>query len=414
MNAVILVDPVSSGRFLKQTAHAMGYKVIVVYPYSTFYYSSVYGLTRESLCEECDQIIWEKETSKILAFIQSLNFSIKGCIPGNEGGVEIAEKIACSLGLLSNPRGSANVLKDKSLMREVLIKNNLSCPRFAICLSEEDVKEFAKEHSFPLVIKTPRGVASAQVFICENLKQLIHYFREITTKENPFEEKERRALIEEYIGGPEYIVDVFSDGKRTHVTDVWLYEKENTPTFSNRCVSSISIPLTDPAIQKLQSYALILAKAFQIERGPAHIEIKEDPRKGPTLIEIGGRLAGALLPEIIRQNSNLDLYQSTIEVFTKGTTILPDPIIFKKHLAIYLFSSSKSGVIKNILGLDQIQKLPSYFSHTISVKIGDHISETTSLSTHPGKLFLANADRDQLLQDIERAKKLFVLSMEKT
>ena len=404
--AIILVEPIGSGALFKQTAHAMGYQVIAIYLYSKNHYLLDYHTTTKNLEDHCDQIFWGNDLVNILLQIKRLPLSIQGCIAGNEGGVEFAEQISLSLKLPCNPKGSAKALKDKGLMREVLKKSALFCPDFIVCSSQKELETWMDAHEFPLVIKQPKGAASSQVYICKNSNELISHFQEILSSKSFYETQAKNVVAEEYIDGIEYIVDTFSDGEKVHITDIWRYTKENTATVNNRCVYTISMPLEESPIT---TYAKKIVNLFQVEKGASHIEIKDDPRKGPTLIEIGGRLAGAGIPEMVKNNSNCDLYRATIEVFTKGKTKIPDPIIFKKHMAIVHFSVNQRGIVQQILGIDQIQKLPSYVQHKLHIKPQDFVEETTNLPTHPGVLFLAHSNRHQLLQDIEKARELFVL-----
>ena len=175
----------------------------------------------------------------------------------------------------------------------------------------------------------------------------------------------------------------------------------------------ITVPLTDPSIQKLMAYAIQIASVFGIKRGPAHIEIKDDPKRGPTLIEIAGRLAGASQPGLIRKYCNFDIYQATVEVFTQGSTIVPEPIVYTKHAAVCLCPVLRTGVIKKILGIEQIQKLPSYEYHKISIHAGDRVQSSTDLGTIPCSVYLAHADREQLMKDIAATHALFKVDLEK-
>jgi biotin carboxylase len=410
MDAVVLFDPVNSGETLKAYARKKGYKVIGVFPNSEAIYKTSYHRTPEALAEGCDEIIMDDHLSSILQKLKNSPFQIKACIPGNENGVELAEQAASALGLYANPMPLSEARRNKGIMRQVLKKGGLSCPDFFVCSSEEEIKQFAAKHPFPLVIKTPKGAATHHVFVCKDLQECLEGFKEIVQEKNFFGLPTHSAVLETYIGGREYVVNTFSDGKEVHFSDVWYYEKIRSATHENIYYNTISLPPTDAQAKRVIDYGLKVVSLFQISRGAAHMEIKDDPHLGPTLIEIGARLSGSSLPMLIQKYSNFDPFSATIDVFTQGTTS-PNlyPIVLNKHLAAVHCPTLKGGKIKKVLGLEQIQKLPSYDSHQLYVQLGDVIAPSSDLGSIPCMVLLGNRDRAQLLKDVEATHTLFSL-----
>ncbi len=150
-----------------------------------------------------------------------------------------------------------------------------------------------------------------------------------------------------------------------------------------------------------------LGQAFEVKRGPAHLEIMDDPQRGPTLIEINARLAGARIPLFMKKHSNFDPYKKTIEVLVHGKTAVPDPIIMKKHCAWVCCPIFESGKVEKIKGIDAIEKLSSYDGHQLNIQPGDLITATTDFSSMPLVVFLAHEKRAQLLKDVEKTHALF-------
>lgn len=292
-------------------------------------------------------------------------------------------------------------------MRSVLKANHFSCPDYEQCHSTEALSLFAKNHPFPLVIKTPKGGLTDKVFICENLEELMHAYHVILTETDLWGQKAAYALVEEYLSGEEYIVNTFSDGDRVHVTDIWIYDKIDTAAYKNVYYNIRSVPLKDASVQHLIDHALRITRAFHIVRGPAHLEFKDDPVRGPSLIEIGARLAGANLPAFIQKHSNFDPFKATIQVFANGTFTMPNPIIHQKHFGVAYCPLLTGGTISKILGIEQIRKLPSYESHFLDCKEGQTIPPTTILSTSPLTVYLAHSDKEQLQKDLAAAHELF-------
>ena len=416
MKAIVLFNPASSGELLKSTAKELGFKVIAVFVHPMKSFEEIYHVQKETLFRDCDEIIISPDKEEILQKLKASPFTIAGTIGATEGGVELADQVANALNLWRNPIELSKARRDKGKMRKLLKESGLTCPDFAICYTEEEVRHFANTHLFPLMIKTPRGVMTSQVYQCDNLAALLEGFHHICNTPDIYGEQADHCVLEEYLSGKEYVVDTFSDGKSVHVTDIWVYEKISSDTFKNIYYNVISLPLSDPTLKPLIDYSIRVAKIFGIERGAAHIELKDDPIRGPTLIEMGARLAGARIPEMVKKYSNFDPYQASIEVFVSGKTKIPSPVVFKKHLAIAFFPQMKGGKVKNIRGIDAIQQLSSYDFHLLGILQGDTIPVSSHASTIPLIAFFANSDQAQLLKDLSAAHQLFKidLSMEET
>ncbi len=411
MDAIALFDPINSGEKLKSTARDLGFKVIAIYSRPLTVYEMQFHVTEDSLREDCDEVIFSDNPEIILEKLRAVRFKIKAAIPGIDSGVELADTIAHALKLPGNQYDLSAARRDKGKMRQFLKRSGFSCPDFAICNTEKKVAAFVSKHKFPLVIKTPKGAATSHVYVCETKKAVLEGFKKIQGKENFFGETATTTVIETFIGGDEYIVNTFGDGEKVHATDLWVYEKLQTESFKNIYYNVISIPLTDRKTQSIKRIGVELAEAFGIKRGPAHIELKNDPVRGPMMIELASRLCGAKLPEFIQKYTNFDPYRSTIKVFTKGTISLPDPIVSEKHCAVAFCPLFKKGTVKEISGIEEIQKLDSYESHNLNIKIGDILTPSTYVSTTPLFVFMANSNRKKLLKDLESAHELFQVNV---
>ncbi len=409
--ALALFEPLSAGIRLKQAAQTLGFHVIGIYAHAKKTYEEC-GLKEEDYSKHCDTVIFEEDFEKILKKLKAFPHPIKGCIAASELGVEFTEKAASCLGLISNPKDPMNARRDKGQMRKLLMKGGLCCPEFSICSSIQEVKQFALNHSFPLVIKTPKGAASDLVFICRTLEHLLARFEEIIRSKNIFGSHTDQAIVEEYVGGKEYIINTFSDGNQVFVTDVWIYDKIQVGELTALYYNTLFVPLEEASIQPLIAYAKKVTSLFKIEKGPAHLEVKDDPQKGPTLIEIGARLSGGSIPYLIRKYSNFDPFFSNIEIFTKGKAKLEQPISHKKHLAIVHCPVAEGGKTVRVHGIQEIRELPSYDSHKLSFEEGEIIPASSSLVTIPFHVLLAHENRDPILKDVDKVHELFSIEFE--
>lgn len=412
MNAVVLLDPAGSGEGLKKSAKELGLAVLAVFTEPLEFYQKEFFLSEELLLKNCDEVLFSKDRETIFKWLQKSHFPIRAVIAGLDSGTELADQIAHHLNLPCNPIESSAARRNKGEMRRLLKRKGLPYPDFALCSSEQEAIDFAESHSFPLVMKPPQGAGTNLVYVCEDLSSLKEAFHKIYGHLDFFREPIAQVVLEEYLFGKEYIVDAFSDGKKVHITDLWLYEKIHSESFKNIYWSAISFPLSDPAFSQLKQKAQNLIQAFDIKKGPAHLEMKDDPKRGFVLIEIAARLPGAGIPEFLKNFSNFDPYRTTIEVFMYGKTAIPEPIVCTKHFAIALCPSLRGGKIKELHGLESIRKLKSYFNLRLRVQKGEVISQTTYLTTTPLVVFLAHENRGQLIKDLEEAHALFQIEFQ--
>lgn len=412
MDAVVLFDPINSGAPLKGAASQLGFKVIVVYTRPLTIYETEFHLDEEALKKAADLVFFSDDVEWICKKIKESPYTLRGSIAGLDSGVELADQIAFAFQLPGNRIDLSSARRDKGKMRAIQKREGFSCPDFAICKTEKEVRNYVRTHPFPLVIKTPKGAGTSHVYVCEDIENILQKFEIIQNSENLFGEKSTDAVVEDFIGGDEYIINTFSDGEKVHVTDLWIYEKIQTESFKNITTSAILLPFSYPGTEEMQRIGKRISEQFGIVRGPAHLEMKKDPIRGPTLIELAARLAGARLPIYVEKYSNFDPYRACIDVFTKGSCKIPDPVVFSKQIAVALCPVFKTGMVRKIFGMNEITKLASYEAHSLIVKVGDYLHPTTHLTTTPLVVFLAHKNRKQLLNDLKTTHKLFQIETE--
>src|SRR5262249_54068333 len=126
------------------------------------------------------------------------------------------------------------------------------------------------------------------------------------------------VLIEEFVRGPEYSVEVFN-GQAVGVTRKHL---SPAPYFVE---IGHDFPAALPAAARasLAEIATAAVHAIGLTWGPAHVELRL-AAAGPVVIEINPRLAGGFIPELVRLSTGLDLIEATVALaagVTPGRTL---------------------------------------------------------------------------------------------
>jgi biotin carboxylase len=178
-------------------------------------------------------------------------------------------------------------------MRTALKLAGLPQPEFAVCADRDAAVRFARRAGFPLVVKAPASAGADKVFKCRDMAELEQRVAHVLETPSVFGDFARYALVEEFIRGEEYVVDLVGFGDGTFsVMGCWRYCNLESFLKSSIVLLDPDLPVLSPLIEM----AMASAEAPGIRLGPVHCEVKNDPLRGPVLIEAGARMCGADLP----------------------------------------------------------------------------------------------------------------------
>ena len=131
--------------------------------------------------------------------------------------------------------------------------------------------------SYPIVIKTPQGMSSTDVYICETEQDACKRTAQIVGHVGPDSRPVHCALLEEYIPGDEFACNLIAsphlDGLGICVTDVWKYSKTSANETARYDSAQMMNP-EDPALEFVLLYAAASARAVGVVYGAAHVELK--------------------------------------------------------------------------------------------------------------------------------------------
>jgi len=401
---VVVVDPFHAGESLVSAALDQNCAVVVIFT-----------LDKNFCVAECSdfdalranpnvEILFANTCDAISGlFGDTGKWAATAVMAGSEPGVVLATHLAARLGLPGNDVEMIAAGRNKHEMRKVVAAAGLASPRFQLCTDPSDADSFCREVGFPIVLKTPQGAGTNLVRKCHSLAEANWAFNEIRTTRDLFGQTADAVVAEEFIGGDEYAINLFHDGEQIHVVDAWKYDKFDTDFASNLYRSIILCDFRTDAVAGVGDYAIQVARAVGLRLGYAHCEVKLCPkREQPILIEIGLRQPGAGLTEHCRTNTAFDPYRSTLRVFQNGgAPIDARNLAYRKICATLFGAVVKAGALVDIQGLRQVESLPSYLSHAMSVSVGDRLQLTRDMTGIPWSVRLAHESREQLLEDVE-------------
>lgn len=278
--------------------------------------------------------------------------------------------------------------------------------------------------TYPLVIKTPQGFSSADVFICLNLQDAEHALQHILSSPGPDGRTPPCALLEEYIAGTEFAVNLMAvrraadDHLDYMVTDVWIYDKDPNTARYNR--ARMCNPM-DEHLQEICDYAKHIAQAVGIHYGAAHVELKaqlssnDSYYTNPVMVEVGARLSGgrkATMTQAAYQHNKWDPFEALIQSHL-GTLDhqqqQPPPPLHVQHLFLPVPKSGRIRKLTSLMDNDQ-DDLKTLHSHVWLVKEGDLAQETTDITSSAGFVWLVG-EMDQVEQEANKIMSTFQLEI---
>jgi biotin carboxylase len=265
---------------------------------------------------------------------------LSGIWSSSDRGILLASEAAERLRRPHADPVSIAACRDKFTTRVRLHEHGLSSIPFALLRGADDAAAFAASVRLPIVIKPTTSSGSVGVRLCGSVQESVRHAASLL--DAGFEE----LIGEGFIDGAEYSVEIF-DNKAVGVTSKNV---SNGPHFIE---SGHDFPAPDGlASATLACFAERTVAAMGLCRGPAHVELKLGP-DGPNVVEVNPRLAGGMIPELIRHTTGLDLVEVAVR-FACGLpyAVAADP---SGAAAIRFVVRSRQGPVARLSGLEHAE-----------------------------------------------------------
>ncbi len=196
--------------------------------------------------------------------------------------VPLAAKVAKSLGLPHSDLNAIETCLDKIKMRNFFSSDGESDVRYQLVNSAAGAHKAANDLGGAVVVKPHTSSGSKGVRICRTPEETSAYCRQLLRK-NPED-----LLIEEFIDGPVFCVDVF-DGKALAV------RRNYTPDLPVPLMVGADCPadLTEEVAEEIADYAIRHTNSIGYTRGAAAVQVVHLHGKN-YLIEINPRASAIM------------------------------------------------------------------------------------------------------------------------
>lgn len=310
-------------------------------------------------------------------------------------------------------------IRHKHDMRALYAAGGAPSPAHRAARSLEEVREFAREHGLPLVVKPSRGWGQRGVRVVHDDAELVAAATAALeaardASGNAPEEREAPVcVVEEFVEGSEYSVDAYTVEGVTEVLAVTEriitgYPDPPGITFAEVYPSG----LEEPALRAVEDAARKGARALGIRRGPTYTQVRFGPR-GAYLVETAHRLGGGLDPDVTLLASGVSLYRRIVGFALGRTDWERAGVEAPRHGgATGRFLVARPGRVRGVAGLEEARRQPGVVDAQVYVEPGKVVGALTDGSQRAGHVLAAGGSREEAESNARRAMDLIEIETE--
>ncbi|RHY38374.1 hypothetical protein DYB30_010124 [Aphanomyces astaci] len=433
MEAIVVVDPFSTGMVLASEVMSRDYLCIVLYSDTLEVMQPLIKYIPKHMHTQFAAEIYHNGADHsmaaldvTIAHLKQVGVPIVGILPGAETGVMLADRVSDRMGLTTNGADGTEARRNKYAMGEKIRRAGLRAVKQCNATTWKQIAIHFQRISSMLtvptsscrrlrllhqvIVKPVESAGSDDVFLCQSLDQVKKAFGTIQGKINHLGLENRATLVQEYLTGTEYVVDTVSRDGQHKVVAVWEYDKRAVNGAPFVYYGVILREASGPTILAIIAYIYKVLDALHIRHGPGHAEVKF-VRGEPCLVEIGSRChggEGTYIP-IVMPCIGYNQVGATLDAYFDPAAfdrLPPMPSKLHAHGCEAMLVSYATGTVASFPGFPEIEAMPSYVSRSFHTHVGDVMPVTIDMFTTPGSVLLVHQDKTVLDQDYARLREL--------
>jgi len=414
--AVLVVTPYSTGCCVALEMQRRGYAVVALW---------IRGFAEEMkthvplscskelryVCEIEEQETLDETLLEIQKQTSDAGLEIVACLAGGEAGVDAADILSEAMGLLSNgilrdANGQALNRRDKKVQQELLRSAGMRSVRQSGSDKFEDVEEFLRTESYPIVLKPTESAGSDGVKLCPNFDEAKEHFHQLMNSQLVNGGDCGQVLCQEFLKGKEYVVDHVSLNGVHKTMMCWVYDKRERNGSAFVYFGCVPIEADSEEAKLIIPYIRKTLDVLGVKNGPSHGEVIIT-ETGPCLVEMN-----------CRANGGDGAWQPLAKGLTPGdysqVEVTADAYLNPERFAEYPDRPGKligqgvevclvnygEGIVKRTPGFDVLKKLPSCIHFESGVKIGGTVEPTIDLITSVGSVIVYHENSAIVKEDL--------------
>ena len=278
-----------------------------------------------------------------------------GIVTTSEFYVETVAVLATHYNLPGNPVDAIKNTRNKALMRHVLKQAEVRQPRFTVVHDADGIVEAMEHIGLPFVLKPADDTGSNNVLLCQTQEQAERHARKIlATRVNVRGQQTAGVVVaEEYLEAAEFSVEMLTWQGETTCVGITQKSLTGFPYFVEAC-HLFPAALPEAWAADIQATVRQALSTLGISHGTTHTEVKWTPA-GCAIIEVNARLAGGMIPELIRLATGVDMLEQHLRCAVSEPAALQVKAL--GVAGIQFFMADRSGFLQGIEGMEEAARV---------------------------------------------------------
>ncbi|MEV7502444.1 pyridoxal-phosphate dependent enzyme [Streptomyces sp. NPDC093018] len=306
------------------------------------------------------------------------------------------------LDLPGNSADAVAACRNKDVTRGVLWAAGIGQPNYAVVKDVDEVAKAVAEVGLPCVVKPSDDSGSNNVRLCIDVDEARDMASRILAVRTNVrgQPTARTVLVEEFVQGDEYSVETFTHDGVTTCVGVTAKSVTAGPYFVETG-HVFPAPLPAGAASELAETVITALGAVGWRSGAVHTEVKLTA-SGPRVLEINPRLAGGMIPELIRQAIGSDLLEQQL----RAATGLPVDLTATRHghAVIRFLLPDRAGVLSGVEGVEAASATPGVTKVAVTVRPGTAVKRAENAYGRIGYIIAAGDTPAMVTRTLDAAR----------
>lgn len=336
------------------------------------------------------------DSKEIISYLKTLD-EIQAVFSSSEYYIEVASEVANYFDLPCNNIQAIRDCRDKLSLCHKLISSDVYTPKSLLVTNWIDAKNIVNSVQFPVVLKPASGSGSVGVKLCKTFHEYDQHMKYLLAQDK----NERgvsitpRVLVQEYIEGSEYSVEILLADQKYHVIGITQKYLGMEPYFVE-VGHDFPAVLGDQLKETIEKTVVRAMSILGFTLGAAHVEFRI-ARNNVYIIEINPRLAGGMIPMLIEEALGTDILDLVLDIYA-GVKISCEPS--KRHYSSIRFVIPEyQGFISKLDQQTNISNIKGIKSFALTKKVGE---QTTCLGDYRDRIGYVISTSD----NIDEARKI--------
>jgi len=323
---------------------------------------------------------------------QARHTPFAGVLGSDDSTVELAARVAHSLGLPHNPPHAARLSRRKDLARAHLLEAGCPVPDHRLIDLRQPLAPQCIGLHWPCVIKPLHLSASRGVIRANDADEFGTACRRTAAIVSGYGDsfEQNHVLVEDYIDGVEVAYEGYLHNGELH--SLVLFDKPDPlqgPCFEETIYVTPS--RLDPATRILIEQRVAQAcNAYGLCTGPVHAELRVDTRDA-WILEVASRTIGGDCARSLDDGSAFNLEELAISLaIGKALSISPP----QEARGVMMIPIKQGGILRRVEGIKAAERIPHIEKVDIIIREGNQLIPLPEGNQYPGYIF-ARADTSE-------------------